>query len=105
ITGRLLSPAIQEPIDVKVPGDPNKKDQHQEVKKETRGQPESIGSKKIGFGREQCQDRPSSKNPYQSHEVAELYVSFAITVDVINIPADDSSECTRAPELESRGSL
>ena len=89
----FFSAAIEKPVGVEVIRDSHKNEKASEIAEKAHGQTDSICAEHIGRSHaKQLRDTRATDDPDQGSEVGELYVSLAVTIDVVHVPADDQAE-------------
>ena len=97
--GHLRPSPVEEPLD-RERRPPNHRQQRHEVAEEADAQPDAVRAEEVRLCREQRQHGAAPEHADERDSVAELHLSPAVAVDVVDVPAEQRAEAEGARQLE-----
>lgn len=94
-----FSSSIKKVVDIEILRDADQDYEDEEVAEEAGEQTDAVSSEKLALGRKERQHRRASDRADERDDVAHLNVALAVTVDVIDVPSDESAKSAGAEEL------
>jgi hypothetical protein len=91
-----LAATVEEPVGVEIRRTLDEVHQRNEIAEKSDEQADAIGTEQLAARREQRRRRTAAEHTDKGRDVAELDIGFAVTVDVVDVPADHGTERARS---------